>query len=90
MVLLYLAAAEGDIEAVKFLVKEAGADVESKDSATILSSGGRAPLSWVAENGHLEVVKFLVKEGGADIEVKDEDGWTPLSCMAFYGHLEVV
>jgi len=82
---LHSAAAKGDIEAVKFLVKKGGADVESKDFYL-----GRTPLSWAAGNGHLDAVEFLVEEGGADVESKDNIGWTPLSCMAMNGHLEAV
>jgi len=65
-------------------VKEAGADVESKDGYE------RTPLSLAAWNGHLEAVKFLLKEARADVQSKDEDGWTPLSWAAKEGHLETV
>ena len=83
---LSCAAANGHLAVVEFLVKEARADVESKDSIY-----GRTPLSWAAANGHLEVVEFLVDEGGADVESKDSIyGRTPLSCAAMNGHLEVV
>ena len=81
---LHSAAAEGDIEAVKVLVKEAGTDVESQDSKQM------TPLSWAAANGHLEVVKYLVKEAGTNVESKDLSQWTPLGCAALNGHLDVV
>jgi len=55
------------------LVKEASAEVESKDNWE-----GQTPLSCAALNGQLEVVKFLVKEAGADITVKDKNGNTAL------------
>jgi len=62
------AAAKGDIEAVKVLMKEDGADVESKDF------NGWTPLSWAADNGRLDMVKFLVEEGGAHGDSKDWSG----------------
>jgi len=75
---------------VKFLVEEAGADVESKDNISAFTSGGRTPLSWAAGNGHLEVVALLVEEAGADVESKDNRGRTTLSWAAENGHLDVV
>ena len=87
---LHYAARYGYLEAVMWLVKEAGADVESKDIASVYLPGGRTPLSHAATNGRLEVVKFLVKETGADVESKDIGGKTPLSRAAIYGHLKVV
>ena len=84
---LSCAAANGHLAVVEFLVKEARADVESKDSIY-----GRTPLSWAADWGHLEVVKFLVNEADpkADVESKDLSQMTPLSHAAENGHLQVV
>jgi len=81
---LHSAAAKGDIEAVKFLVKKGGADVESKDFWQ------KTPLSQAAKNGHLAIAKFLVEQGRADVKSKDQLGQTPLSCAVDHGHLEVV
>jgi len=67
-----LAASNGHVEAVKFLVNKASADVESKDH------NGRTPLSWAAYWGHLDAVKLLVNEAGANITVKDNRGHTAL------------
>jgi Protein kinase domain/Ankyrin repeats (3 copies)/Ankyrin repeats (many copies) len=78
------AAFSGHLEMVKFLVKEAGADVESKDCHHY------TPLYYAAMRGHLEVVKFLVKGAGADVESKECNQRTPLLCAASAGHLEVV
>jgi ankyrin repeat protein len=82
---LHYAARNGYLDAVKFLVQEAGADVESKDG-----SWGQTPLSWPAVHGRLDAVKFLVKEAGADVESKDGGGRTPLSWAAYNGELEAV
>ena len=60
-------AENGHLEAVKLLVEEAGADVESKDRLF-----GPTPLIWAAANGHLKVVNFLVMEAGADVKSKGE------------------
>ena len=67
------AAVNGRLEVVEFLVKEAGADVESKDSKY-----GMTPLSRTAYNGQLEAVKFLVEQAGADVASKDNWDQTAL------------
>jgi len=83
---LSLAVANGHLEAVEFLVNEAGAEVESKDH-----EWGKTPLSYAAHCGHLDIVKFLVNEAGAEVESKDGIwGRTPLSLAASNGHLETV
>ena len=95
---LSLAAENGHLDVVKFLVNEADrkADVESKDFYQ------RTPLSWAASHGHLEVVKFLVNEADpkADVESKDNNGktaldlarqgerWRPEECRAVAAWLE--
>jgi len=68
-------AKNGNLETVMFLVKEASADVQSKDE------NGQTPLSWAAAHGHLKAVRFLVEEAGADIESKDERGKTALDLV---------
>ena len=78
---LTLAAMRGRLDVIKFLVKEAGADVESKDSAWERSPGGQTPLSYAAANGRLEAVKFLVEWAGADVQWKDEGGRTALDVV---------
>ena len=82
--ILHSAAQRGHMEMVKFLVKEASTDVESKDL------DGLTPLSHAALNGHLETVKFLVEEAGADVESKDLWGCTALSWAASNGCVHVV
>ena len=51
--------------------------------------GGRAPLSWAAENGREAVVKMLL-EKDADLESGDTNGRTPLSWAAGNGHKAVI
>jgi ankyrin repeat protein len=81
---LHVAASSGRLEVVKFLVKEAGADVEAK------GNGQMTPLLVAARYGPLKMVKFLVQEAGADVEAKDDFKKTPLHFAAGYGHLEIV
>jgi len=84
---LSCAAVSGNLDVVKWLVQDAGANVESQDNRW-----GRTPLSWAAWNGHLEVVKWLVQEAGADVDSQSAShgGRTPLSWAAENGHLEAV
>ena len=83
---LSLAAGNGHLEMVKFLVEEASADVESKDSEL-----GLTPLGHAAAYGRSEVVKWLLYEAKAEVDPKDlRDGWTPLSYAAVLGHSEAV
>ena len=65
LTLLSFAALNGHLEAVKFLIKEAGADIESK------GMWEQMPLGLAAVNGHLDIVNHLVEEAWADIESKD-------------------
>mmetsp|Transcript_16512 Transcript_16512/g.23099 ORF Transcript_16512/g.23099 Transcript_16512/m.23099 type:complete len:349 (+) Transcript_16512:38-1084(+) len=76
-----LAAAEGDLETVKFLVSKIRLPV---------SSGDTIPLCIAAENGHLPVVKWLCCEGKADVNEAGEEGRTPLLCAARGGHVDIV
>ena len=54
---LLIAADEGHLEVVQFLV-ECGAN---KDQGR--TNDGATPLFMAAQNGHLEVVRFLVESG---------------------------
>ena len=72
--LCFIAAQEGHIEVVRFLIESgANKDQEMINGATPLfhGSSGRA---------HVEVVKFLVESGAKKDQCKTDDGATPL-CM---------
>ena len=74
---LQLAARNGNIEVVKFLVSEE-ADVNARDKH------GATPLHWVKS---VEVAEFLVSKG-ADVSARDNDGDTPLyNSVGYLGDL---
>jgi len=78
---LHKAAARGDLERVRELIKRR-ADVNARDK------DGRTPLHHAAYNGRLEVARLLV-ERGADVNARDKNGWTPLDIARERGCLEV-
>ena len=79
---LHLAAVEGHLNLVKFLVEQ-GAEVE------VTNNDGFTPLHAAAAKGYMEIVKFLVEQG-AGIEVTSNDGSTPLHMAAENDHIEIV
>ena len=64
MTALHLAAREGHMEAVKFLIDVCHLNVNGKDD------GGWTPIIWAAEYQHTNVVKHLLSQG-ADPNMKD-------------------
>lgn len=82
--LLVLAAQNGNLNQVTFLVKN-NVDLELVDK----THGGTA-LFIAAKHGHSKVVKYLL-ESKAKIEVKCTDNsWTPLHIASYNGHTNVV
>jgi ankyrin repeat protein len=79
---IHLAAARGNIEAVKQHLA-AGADVNAMSGAD-----GRTPLNIAATHGHKEIAELLIAEG-ADVNATDENGWTPLLVAAYWGGKEI-
>ena len=84
---LAAAAFQGNLEVVKFLCLEAGADVD------LLLNGAHhgSALAAAAFQGHLEMVKFLCLEAGADVNLLLTDVYgSALAAAAFQGNLEIV
>jgi hypothetical protein len=81
---LITAAGCGKLKVVRFLIKEAGANVNQS------WGNGSTPLYIAAQQGHLPVVQCLVKELGADINKANLKGGTPLMIVARHKQTKVV
>ena len=80
---IHLAARQGHLEVIKFLVENNLNEIEAKTKM------GNTPLVLSSQFGHLECVKWLMSQS-ANIEVKGENGWTPLLAASAYGRLNIV
>ena len=69
---LHLAAWNGKLEVVQYLLEKGGAEVNVKNNS------GSTALHWAADKGHLEMVKYLFEKGGAEVNVKNDNGITAL------------
>ncbi len=82
--LLHLAAQNGDLGVVKYLIFEGRIEVNTKNSY------GWTPLHYAAHFGYIDVVKYLVEVMNANINLTDERGLTPLHLAAKTGSFEVI
>src|SRR5579862_7018293 len=81
---LFLAAENGNKDAVEAVLAKKGMKVNAKESTF-----GMTALHVAASKGHTEIVELLLANG-SDIEAKEETGRTPLHTAAFRGHATVV
>jgi len=81
---LFLAAENGNKDAVEAVLAKKGLKVNAKESTF-----GMTALHVAASKGHIEIVELLLANG-SDIEAKEETGRTPLHAAAFRGHAVVV
>jgi ankyrin repeat protein len=75
----------GNLQVVKYLVEEAGAD-ERHTGRTLMN-----PLMQAAGKGHTAIVQYLLDRPGTDLETRTERGReTALDIACYKGHLDVV
>mmetsp|Transcript_30190 Transcript_30190/g.44613 ORF Transcript_30190/g.44613 Transcript_30190/m.44613 type:complete len:363 (-) Transcript_30190:146-1234(-) len=82
---LHCACRWGHETIVKYLVRDAGADVRA-----VVDQTGDTPLHEACCSGSLRIVKFLLEKGGADLEARSYNGKTPLHSACSSGHLDII
>src|SRR5207248_3835261 len=81
---LFRASRTGNLNAVKFILRQENADVDARDAE------GSTSLSLAANDGNIDIVSLLGGEFKADVNAKNNWKETPLHLAASNGHLEVV
>ncbi|KAG8239467.1 hypothetical protein J437_LFUL018999 [Ladona fulva] len=81
---LHLAAQNGYLDTVEYLINVREADLTDKDI------DGNNPLLLAAQNGHLDIVKFLIDVKKADIDVMNIYSCNSVLLASANGHLHTV
>ncbi|OCF54146.1 hypothetical protein L486_08342 [Kwoniella mangroviensis CBS 10435] len=68
---LWVAASDGDLERVQYLIENEGFTPNDKDANSY------TPMHAAASYAHLELLNYLLSKGG-NINIPDDDGETPL------------
>ncbi|GMF13585.1 unnamed protein product [Phytophthora lilii] len=74
---------EGQLEVVRYLVEQCGADVNATEN-------GDTALMMAAEYGHIDVVRYLTEQCHADVNTTTKYGYTAIMQAAANGHLAIV
>ncbi|XP_030644432.1 ankyrin repeat domain-containing protein 66 [Chanos chanos] len=82
---LHQAAAVGDFDLVKEIVKKNKCNPNQKD----IDWNNKTPLHWAAAKGQTEIVRILI-ENGARPCLRTDFGWTPAHFAAESGKLAVL
>ncbi len=82
---LHLAAQQGRIEIVEYLV-ENGADI---NATTPVSKGEVTPLRYAIDNEDYLMVRYLIQHG-ADVNQANQAGWRPIMTAARVGNREII
>ena len=78
----WIAVSEGRLNVVKYLIKDLGFNVNTKNKK------GETLLHWAAYYGQTKIVKYLT-EKGADVNAKDRLNRTPLFYATIGGYLDI-
>ena len=76
---VHWAAGEGQLEALRVLVEEVGADASGS------GANGRTPAHWAARNGRVACLRYLLVERGCEADSRTADGTTPLMLAVWRG-----
>ena len=87
---LLWAAGAGRLEAVKFLVEEAGTDPATTSQAGRRAYAGRTALHWAARNGHVSVLEYLVSDRGVDVDARTAEGTTAFAWACWRGRVDAM